>query len=81
MKEQHRNKMVNMNVKSELNVRNYGRNSCHSWDCRCVARELRVIFFTTNEEGGSNEKDEDVQEKVTLAETHTKENLGDISQY
>lgn len=40
-----------------------------------------MIFFNTNEEGGSNGKDEDVQEKVTLAESHIKENLGDISRY
>lgn len=40
-----------------------------------------MTFFDINEEGGCDGKHEDVQEKVMPAETHIKENLGNISQY
>lgn len=42
---------------------------------------VKVTFFDINEEGGCEGKSEEVQEKVMPAETHIKENLGDISQY
>lgn len=75
--------MVNMNVKSELNVSGIIEEiaAIHGTLGMQPQYWIKVTFFDTNEEGGSNGKDEDLQEKVTPAETHIKENLEDISQY